>query len=474
MPELPYVERTRLKVKERCLNKLIVDVTVVEDKIVYHQITASSFAQKMKGRKIVDAFRRGKYFWFEMDNGPSPLFHLGMTGSLKYLEDYKNKNVEKSSEMEESEDEEEKEKEETPKSLDWPPPYWKFIFKFDDGNEVAFINKRRLGRIYLMEDPLSRPPISKLGFDPLVNMPTFDTFYSMVSKRSTQIKALLLNQSFSAGVGNWIADEILYQSQVHPQRYTSTLSKEEVNRIWKNTKGVIDIAVKANNNHSQFPPDWLFHYRWSKRESNKETPKTSKGEKISFVTSGGRTSAIVATIQILDEESIRKLKEIEKRKKLKNKNKKKKVSKVKKEDTSSSEEIKKRKKRKKADVSSEESEEEEKRKKKKKKKEDSSESEEENKRKKKKKTDDSSGSEEKRKKKKKESETKSKELKKTPRPKKSKPKEDTESSTSEEIKKKQKKDHQQPTTNKKRSKSKQISKPKKRQSDLSSEDSNDH
>jgi len=150
-----------------------------------------------------------------------------------------------------------------------------------------------MGRIWLFDEPLACPPVSKLGFDPLLEMPPFDDFYKMMSRRSTPIKALLLNQSFSAGVGNWIADEVLYQSSIHPNRYTSTLSKSEINTIWKQLELVVKISVEANNDNKKFPEDWLFHSRWSKRNSKKSVPRTFKNEKISFVTVGGRTSAIV-------------------------------------------------------------------------------------------------------------------------------------------------------------------------------------
>lgn len=71
--------------------------------------------------------------------------------------------------------------------------------------EVAFIDPRRLARIRLCNKPTEEPPISSLGFDPILSMPPIDEFSTQVLKRSCPIKALLLDQSFSAGVGNWVA-----------------------------------------------------------------------------------------------------------------------------------------------------------------------------------------------------------------------------------------------------------------------------
>ena len=118
-------------------------------------------------------------------------------------------------------------------SMDWPPKFMKvplpipfslnkayllpgkFILHVKGENDeepqqVAFIDPRRLGRIRLCKTPLTEPPISSLGFDPIISMPDFEYFKKGVLKRSCPIKALLLDQSFSAGVGNWVAGPFLH------------------------------------------------------------------------------------------------------------------------------------------------------------------------------------------------------------------------------------------------------------------------
>src|SRR5258708_968427 len=71
--------------------------------------------------------------------------------------------------------------------------------------EVAFLDARRFGRIRLCKAPLTEPPISGMGFDPILSMPNLADFSKGLLKRGCPIKALLLDQSFSAGVGNWVA-----------------------------------------------------------------------------------------------------------------------------------------------------------------------------------------------------------------------------------------------------------------------------
>lgn len=110
-------------------------------------------------------------------------------------------------------------------------------------------------------------------------MPSLKDFASSVQKRSCAIKALLLDQSFSAGVGNWVAgieffvmfssrihtrktDEVLYQSGIHPEQRANSLEMEEMANLHRKIIEVCQHAVELNANSSLFPKDWLFGHRW--------------------------------------------------------------------------------------------------------------------------------------------------------------------------------------------------------------------
>ena len=121
---------------------------------------------------------------------------------------------------------------------------------------------RRLGRIRLCADPLHEPPISELGFDPILCMPSRTDFEKLMTRRKCPIKALLLDQSFSAGVGNWIADEVLYHARVHPERRCNTLSDDEISALHTQVQQVCKTAVDVDADDTKFPEDWLFKHRW--------------------------------------------------------------------------------------------------------------------------------------------------------------------------------------------------------------------
>jgi len=264
MPELPEVERAR-KLAERVLvGKRIRKVTTANDVIVYQGVLPCRFAMALKGCRVEAICRRGKYLWFALDRRPWPLFHFGMTGSFQVYTAIRDR-----------------------------PRFFKVELLMEDGTRLAMPNVRRLGRIGLRKDPESQPPVSKLGFDPLLDMPTPQMFAAMMAKRKTPIKALLLNQSFAAGVGNWIADEVLYQAHIAPHRRACDLRVDEAKRLASCLRRIVRKAVAVNADKERFPKTWLFHDRWGKNRN----AKTVHGEKIIHETIAGRTTAWVPSVQ---------------------------------------------------------------------------------------------------------------------------------------------------------------------------------
>ncbi|CAK8993814.1 unnamed protein product [Durusdinium trenchii] len=275
MPELPEVEFSRRLVQKSLAKKRISAVKVANDKIVC-QVPAGRL-KALKGRTVKQCRRWGKQLWFEMDKGPSPMFHLGMTGSFHV----KGRNSLKYVRL----------KEDDPKT--WPPKFWKVEFQMSDGTCFAMSDPRRFGRIGLSTSVWEEPCMAKMGFDPLLQMPRVEDFARQLARRSGDIKAVLLDQSFAAGVGNWVADEVLYQAAVHPQDVAKNLSPNAVKALHRTLRQVVKKACQVNADAKKFPRTWLFHYRWGKGTKSTD----GKGREIRFLTSGGRTSAYVPSVQ---------------------------------------------------------------------------------------------------------------------------------------------------------------------------------
>ncbi|XP_073302774.1 formamidopyrimidine-DNA glycosylase isoform X1 [Primulina huaijiensis] len=306
MPELPEVEAARRAIEENCLGKRIKNSTVADDPKVIDGVSPSDFEASIVGKRIVAAHRKGKNMWLQLDSPPFPSFQFGMTGAV-YIKGVAVTKYKRSAVKDTDE---------------WPSKYSKFFVALDDGLEFSFTDKRRFAKVRLLDDvmysclqhfvfihgtwftkkllfckslqPVSVPPISELGPDALVDPMAVDEFCNSLSKKKIGIKALLLDQSFISGIGNWMADEILYQARIHPQQSASSMSKENCSTLVKCINEVIKNSVEVGADSSQFPSNWIFHSR-----EKKPGKAFVDGKKIEFITAGGRTTAYVPELQKL-------------------------------------------------------------------------------------------------------------------------------------------------------------------------------
>lgn len=277
MPELPEAEFGRKLAAQVGEGKRIVEVRCQPDEIVFCGREAGEVEILLRGRRMLAARRRGKYIWFELDRGPHPIFHFGMTGAFRNRENDPLKLASHG------------------KLVDarWPPRFEKIWMRFEGGGELVMTNARRFGRIRLVDDPLGEAPLSKLGFDPLTDMPPLREFCELLVRRKGLLKGILLNQAFAAGVGNWIADEVLYQAGLDPSRRAHELEPGEIKALHAKLRGVIKKAVALDARKDRFPKSWLFHYRWGK-DSDARMPD---GNKVEFLEIAGRTTAWVPDVQ---------------------------------------------------------------------------------------------------------------------------------------------------------------------------------
>ena len=278
MPELPEVEAGRLLAHRVAAGRRIVAVRAAPDPIVFEAVPPARIRRALMGRRVQAVRRHGKHLWFELDRRPWPAFHFGMAGGF-HVPGAPGVRLVSSGRRNPGEG--------------WPPRFTKLRLTFHDGGQLAMTDARRLGRIRLREDPPGEPPISLLGFDALRDLPPASRFAGLVRARAAPIKALLLDQSFAAGVGNWIADEVLYQSRIDPRRPARSLSPEEARRLRAALRSVVTTAVRARADSDRFPRTWLFHHRWG-REAG---ALTARAERIRHDTIGGRTTAWVPAVQ---------------------------------------------------------------------------------------------------------------------------------------------------------------------------------
>lgn len=289
MPELAEVETVRRQIDLHLRGRKIQSVDVDHaDRYLYQFAKADAVERALKGAKVKGTGRKGKYFWLELDRKPWPLIHLGMSGNVAIV-DPKAKHMGHQKIWGGA-----KLWSECDRDLKEKLFFCRLLLHATKGVEVALLDPRRFGRLWLTDDPWTHPRIAQLGWDPLLDFPSAKELASTLTKRKAPIKAVLLDQSVFAGIGNWLADEILYQAKLAPHHPATKLDAKQVRSLRAQVIKVCEHATAVGADYERFPKTWLFHDRWGKGKD----ARTARGEKIAFTQLGGRTTAWVPSRQV--------------------------------------------------------------------------------------------------------------------------------------------------------------------------------
>lgn len=221
MPELPEAEITKQKLKP-LIGKIIYNFWTN----LKSNLKLSSYVQTKKdivGKKIIKISRWGKVILFYLKNNSSKenikilAFHQKMSGRLILK---KSKEIKKFS------------------------PYIHFIIYFNNRLQLWFEDQRKFGIVwYGDKNQLFKSNYFKnLGPD-ILNI-KFQDFKNRLTKHKCKIKTALLNQKIVAGIGNILADEILWASKIHPQTKISNLNNSQLKNIWRSSQKIIKRSIK--------------------------------------------------------------------------------------------------------------------------------------------------------------------------------------------------------------------------------------
>jgi formamidopyrimidine-DNA glycosylase len=208
VPELPDVELARRFIEDRALGRRIASVDD-SDVWVCRPHAPGEIASALTGASLTAAHRHGKTMWIETDSGPVLGLHLGMTGGIRVDE------------------------EPNPKGWD------RFSLGFEDGGRLALRDMRRLGRAVL------DPDLSRLGPD--AGEVGRDEFRQRVGAGRSPIKARLMDQSVIAGIGNLMADEILWRAGIAPRTPAEELSQDQLDELRRAMRGVVRLTVRRGH-----------------------------------------------------------------------------------------------------------------------------------------------------------------------------------------------------------------------------------
>ena len=229
MPELPSVETFKKYIDLTSLNKKIINVEI-ENKKILENISKRKFIYNLKNNKFVHTYRHGKYLFIKTNQEKWLIIHFGMTGYIKYF-----------------------------KNLDENPAHTRLLITFDNNYHLAYDNQRLFGKISFTSNKEKYIAQKKLGVDAL-NL-DYNRFKELIVNRRSKIKSILMNQQLISGIGNIYADEVLFQSGIHPESKTHNLCQKQIKDIYKNIKEILLIAIKAKAKWDNFPDKFMIPHR---------------------------------------------------------------------------------------------------------------------------------------------------------------------------------------------------------------------
>ncbi|AXV40778.1 Fpg/Nei family DNA glycosylase [Methanobacterium sp. BAmetb5] len=249
MPELPTLEIYKKYFDETSLHQTINSVRVVSPEVLV-ETSSEEIKETLLGHEFIQSRRYGKYLFSQLDNGLFLIMHFGMTGFLHYG------------------------------SVDGSR-YPRLLIEFSTGKFLSFDDARKFGKLGLTRHPDEFIKEKKLGPDALeIN---FKNFKEIFKNKKGMIKPLLLNQHVLAGIGNLYADEILYQSRVHPLTPAHMLDKEEWEQLFKDMKRVLQKAIEYQDKPEALPESYLLPHRH-------QGGKCPEGDQLNIIQVGGRTT----------------------------------------------------------------------------------------------------------------------------------------------------------------------------------------
>lgn len=258
MPELPEAETYRRYIQAAAFDQTITHMTCEDPRKLLLNDEAEML-DILRGSTFVATKRVGKHLFIRLSKGNYWLYmHFGMSGDLHYFHEN-----------------------------DEPPRHARIVFYFTNGFRLGFICPRKFERVGITDDPTAFLLRKKVAEDAL-DIP-ISTFFKHINKRKTPIKSVLLDQSTVAGIGNWIADDVLHRAKIYPKKLASTLTEKEVKMIHEAMQFIINQTIMVEANYELLPEDFLIHARGWGRAHTEPTCPNCKTD-IVMIRVGGRAT----------------------------------------------------------------------------------------------------------------------------------------------------------------------------------------
>ena len=212
MPELPEVE-----VIVRGLRKNILGLKILKFKIINEDLRykiPNEMEHLYQNKTIKHILRIGKYGIILLNSKEHLVFHLGMTGKFRFSKE-KNNNEK----------------------------HDHISITFNNGINLKYNDVRKFGYFFKISDPISLYNFKNLGVEPFFLKTSESYLWKSLKKKNNDIKSLLLDQTFIAGIGNIYASEILFDSKIYPFKIAKKVKKKSFINLLGSIEKILQIAI---------------------------------------------------------------------------------------------------------------------------------------------------------------------------------------------------------------------------------------
>jgi formamidopyrimidine-DNA glycosylase len=221
MPELPEVETLSRMLKPQLEGRTIRSVRLLWKRTLASP-SPKMFAYRIAGQKILNVSRRAKFLHIQL-SGDHLFIHLRMSGDLLL------------------------------KGLRYElSKHDSLLINLSGGRCLVFNDTRKFGRVWLTDNP--EEVIGNLGPEPFDPAFTPQVLFSRLQSRHRQIKPLLLDQSFLAGLGNIYTDEALHLAGIHPLEESDKISLKKAKKLFDAIRSVLEAGIE----HNGATIDWVY------------------------------------------------------------------------------------------------------------------------------------------------------------------------------------------------------------------------
>jgi len=223
VPELLEVEQARALIEARGLERRIARVEAPDAWFLKRGLTPAGVKRALRGRELVTARRRGKLLLVDTGDGPVLGLHLGMSGRVLIDDEAAGDPLLYASNRD-------------------VPQWRRFGMRFADGGSLYLRDPRRLGAVELDPDE------DRLGPD--ATTLTRAQLAAILTRSRAPVKAVLMDQSRVAGLGNLLTDEALWRAGIDPARVASTLDADEITTLRRAIRTTLRVLGRRGGSHT--------------------------------------------------------------------------------------------------------------------------------------------------------------------------------------------------------------------------------